>query len=125
MTESDFPTERVCKLEDDIRKELQTESTFLKEDVKDELTGVKDELMGVTSDIALSKQERQDDTLELRKTIEKTTTANQEMINEKITEIGQKFEELKIERSGKNCEFQGFFSINVELIYKHTNILIT
>ncbi|KAL9951380.1 hypothetical protein ACROYT_G044034 [Oculina patagonica] len=100
MTESDFPTERVCKLEDDIRKELQTESTFLKEDVKEELTSVKDGLMGVRSDFALAKQERQEDTLKLRKTIEKTTVASQEMINEKIAEIGQKFEELKIERSG-------------------------
>ncbi|KAL9973815.1 hypothetical protein ACROYT_G020318 [Oculina patagonica] len=83
LTESDFPTQRVCQLEDDIKKELQTESKFLKENVKDELTGVKDELVGVRLDI-------------------KSTAANQEiMMNEKIAEINQKIEELKTtEQSG-------------------------
>ncbi|KAL9973817.1 hypothetical protein ACROYT_G020320 [Oculina patagonica] len=83
LTESDFPTQRVCQLEDDIKKELQAVNKFLKEDVKDELTGVKDELMGVRSDI-------------------KSTAANQEiMMNEKIAEINQKIEELKTtEQSG-------------------------
>ncbi len=84
LTESDFPTQRVSQLADDIKKELQAESKFLKEDVKDELIGVKDELMGVRSDI-------------------KTTAANQEiMMNEKIAEINQKIEELKTtKQSGK------------------------
>ncbi|KAL9973819.1 hypothetical protein ACROYT_G020322 [Oculina patagonica] len=83
LTESDFPTQRVSQLEDDIKKELQAVNKFLKEDVKDELTGVKDELMGVRSDI-------------------KSTAANQEiMMNEKIAEINQKIEELKTtEQSG-------------------------
>ena len=80
MTESDFPTEKVCKLKDDITKELLRQITFLKENVEDEL-------MGVRSDLAQSRQERQEDSLELRKTIEKTATANQEMTNEKIAEI--------------------------------------
>ena len=102
LAESDFPIQRVRRLENDIKRELQTVSTFLKEDVKDELIGVKYELMGVKSDISLSKQERREDTLELRKTIEKTATANQEIIEEKIAEISQKIEELKIERAGKN-----------------------
>ncbi|KAL9973818.1 hypothetical protein ACROYT_G020321 [Oculina patagonica] len=100
LTESDFPTQRVCQLEDDIKKELQTERIFLKEDVKDELTDVKDEIKGVRSDIAQSKQKRQEDNLELRKTIENTAAANQEMITQKIAEINQKIEELKTERSG-------------------------
>ena len=52
LTASDFPTQRVRQLEDDIKKELQTVNAFLKEDVKDELTGVKDELTCVRSDIA-------------------------------------------------------------------------
>ena len=94
MTESDFPTEKVCKLKDDITKELLTEITFLKENVKDEL-------MGMRSDLAHSRQERQEDTLQLRKIIEKAT-ANQEITNEKITEMSQKFEDLlKTERPGK------------------------
>ena len=54
LTEADFPTERVRLLEDDIKKELQAENKFLKEDVNDEL-------MGVRSDIAQMNQERQKD----------------------------------------------------------------
>ena len=90
LTESDFPTEKVCKLKDDIKKELQTENTFLKENVEDEL-------MGLRSDLAQLRQERQGDTLELRKTIEKAT-ANQEMASEKIAEIKELFQ---TERPGK------------------------
>ena len=97
LTASDFPTQRIRQLEDDIKKAIQTASTFLKEDVKDEL-------MGVRSDISQLKQERQQDTLELRKTFEKTAAANQEMTNERIAEINQKIEELKIERSGETLK---------------------
>ena len=79
LTESDFPTQKVCNLKDDITKELLTEITFLKENVEAEL-------MGMRSDLAQSRQERQEDSLDLRKTIEKAT-ANQEMTNEKITEM--------------------------------------
>ena len=127
LTEADFPTERVRQLEDDIRKVLQAESAFLKEDVKDELIGIR-------SDIAQSNQERQEDvdrtaretkeeihelkkqldlhqeewkeeTLESRrtadKTIETTTAANQEM-NENIAKLNHTFDEvLKNKRSGK------------------------
>ena len=94
LTESDFPTEKVCKLKDDITKELRTENTFLRENVEDKL-------MGIRSDFAQSRQERQQDSLKLRKTIEKAT-ANQEMTNEKITEMSQKFEDLiTTERPGK------------------------
>ena len=90
MTESDFPTEKVCKLKDDIAKTLLAENTFLKENVEDELQGMR-------SDLAQSRQKLQEDSLELRKTIEKAT-ANQEMTNEKITEIQDL---LKTERPGK------------------------
>ncbi|XP_078370506.1 uncharacterized protein LOC144654284 isoform X2 [Oculina patagonica] len=93
LSASDFPTQRVCQLEAEIKKELQTERTFLKEDVKEEIKCVR-------SDIAQSKQERQEDTLELKKTIENTAAANQEMINEKIAEINQTIKELKTEIPG-------------------------
>ena len=62
LTQSDFPTQRVHQLEDEIKKELQTKSKYLKKDVKDEIAGVKDELMGVRSDISQLKEERQEDT---------------------------------------------------------------
>ena len=91
LTESDFPTEKVQRLEDDIRKELQTENTFLKEEVKDELTEVR-------SDIAHLEQKRQEeakllqeshkeDTVDLKTKIETANAASQEMINEKFAEF--------------------------------------
>ena len=90
LTESDFPTEKICKLKDDIAKDLLTQNKFLKENVEDQL-------MGMRSDFAQSRQER----LELRNTIEKAT-ANHEMTNEKIAEMNQKLEDLlKTERTGK------------------------
>ena len=79
LTESDFPTEKVFKLKDDITKKLQTENTFLKENVEDELIGVR-------SDLAQSRQ----DSLELREKIENA--------NEKIVEFKDL---LKTERPGK------------------------
>ena len=95
LTESDFPTEKVCKLKDDITKELLTEITFLKENVEDEL-------MGMRSDLAQSRQERQEHSIELRKTIEKATANQAEMTNEKIAEMNQKFEDLiNTQRPGK------------------------
>jgi len=83
LTESDFPTEKVCRLKDDITKELQTENTFLKENVEDQLIGVR-------SDLAQSRQEQQEDLSEMRKTIEKATADQTE-----IKEL------LKTERPGK------------------------
>ena len=53
--------------------------------------------MGMRSDLAQSRQERQEDSLELRKTIEKAT-ANQEIINENIAEVKKL---LNTERPGK------------------------
>jgi len=83
LTESDFPSEKVCKLKEDITMELLTEITFLKENVEDELRGVR-------SDFAQSRRERQEESLELRKTIEKAITNQAE-----IKEL------LKTERPGK------------------------
>ena len=60
LTEADFPTQRVRTLEDEIKKELQAESAFLKEDVKDELVGVKDELVEIRSGIMQLNQERKE-----------------------------------------------------------------
>ena len=94
LTKAHFPTEKVSKLNDDITKELQTENSFLRENVEDEL-------MGLRSDLAQSRQERQEDSLELRKIIEKATT-NQEKTNEKIAEMNQKLEDpLQTGRPGK------------------------
>ena len=77
----------MCKLKDGITKELQTENTFLRENVRDEVIGMK-------SDLVQSRKERQ----ELKKTMEQTT-AYQEMTKEKIAEMNQKFEDLlKTER---------------------------
>ena len=83
-------TPETHKLVLDIRKKLPSEITFLKENLEDEL-------MGMSSDIAQSRQKRQEHSLELRKTIE-NATANQETTNEKITEVK---ELLKTDRPGK------------------------
>ena len=61
LTEADFPAQRVRTLEDEMRKELQAESVFLKEDVKDQLVGMKDELVGIRSDIMQLNQESKED----------------------------------------------------------------
>ncbi|KAJ7365025.1 hypothetical protein OS493_007665 [Desmophyllum pertusum] len=74
LTEADFPTERVRQLEDDIRKVLQAESAFLKEDVKDELIGIR-------SDIAQSNQERQED-------VDRTARETKEEIHELKEAVG-------------------------------------
>ena len=102
LNDSDFPTEKVFKLKDDITKELRTENTFLKENVEDKL-------MGMRSDLTQLRQERQEDSSELRKTIEKATAINQEMTNEKIAEVK---ELLKTERPGKKPALQGFSYIS-------------
>ena len=49
LTEADFPTLRVRTLEDEIRRELQAENAFLKEDVKDELVRIRSDIMQVES----------------------------------------------------------------------------
>ena len=54
LTEQDFPIGKVRKLEENIRNEFKVENTFLKEDVKEEL-------MGIRSDIAQFNQEQQRD----------------------------------------------------------------
>ena len=91
LTESDFPTEKVQRLEDDIRKELQTESTFLKEEVKDELTGIRSDIAHLNQkrqeEAKLLQESHKEDTADLKKTIETTNATSQEMINEKFAEF--------------------------------------
>ena len=54
LIEADFPIEKVRKLEDEIKKELRAECTFLKDQVENKL-------MGIRSDIAEANQERRDE----------------------------------------------------------------
>ena len=155
LTEADFPIQSVRALEDDIRKELQAETAFLKDAVKDTLTGirsdiaqmtkerqedveqaarerkeiqelqtqleedirnghkeeikflkedVKDVLMSIRTDIAQSNQEREKDVEQAareRKEWKEDTTATNEEIRGKVSELKRKFDEiLKNKRSG-------------------------
>ena len=54
LTEADFPIERVRRLEDEIKKELQAECSFLRFQVENYL-------MGIRSDIAEANQERRNE----------------------------------------------------------------
>ena len=91
LTESDFPTEKVRRLEDGIRKELQTESTFLKEEVKDELTEVRSDIAHLDQkrqeEAKLLQESHKEDTVDLKTKIETANAASQEMINEKFAEF--------------------------------------
>ena len=91
LTESDFPTEKVQRLEDDIRKELQTESTFLKEEVKDELTEIRSDIAHLDQkrqeEAKLLQESHKEDTVELKTKIETANAASQEMMNEKFAEF--------------------------------------
>ncbi|XP_078382440.1 uncharacterized protein LOC144665142 [Oculina patagonica] len=119
LTESDFPTERVRQLDEDIKSELQADKKFLEEEVKDELQGIR-------SDIAQSNQVRQRDLIEaeaerkkefkeltnqlqvgenalkeeIRKTAEKNIKANRE-ITEKLDDI------IKSKESGTKVSLPG------------------
>lgn len=93
LTDSDFPTEKVHKLEREIRKELQADKNFLQEDVKEELCCMKDEVQCIRSDIAqlrTSEDER-----------EKVTTAANQEVKENIAELKEKVENMiKSQRPG-------------------------
>ena len=84
LTDSDFPTEEVHKMEREIRKELQANKTFL-QDVKEELCHVKDELQCIRSDIA------QLQTIEDER--EKATTATNQETKDSIAELKEKVED--------------------------------
>ena len=83
LTEADFPTERVRKLEDDIKEELQVDKKFLKEQVNDQLIGIR-------SDIAQATQEIQNDA-------ERAATERKEETQELKNQLQLKTEELKEE----------------------------
>lgn len=102
LTELDFPTELVQKLEREIKKELQTDKTFLQEEVKEvqeevkeELCCIKDEVLGLRSDIARlqsSEDERE----------KATTNANKE-VKENIAELMENFDNIfKRQRPGND-----------------------
>ena len=88
LTETDFPIEKVRKLEDGIRKELQAERTFLKEEVKDEL-------MSMRSDIAEANQERRDEA-------EQTVTE----IKEEIRQLKHQLQEQNKERKKETSDHE-------------------
>ena len=73
LTESDFPTEKVQKLEDDVRKELQKINEFLKEEVSDDL-------------LRLQKSQKEG-TEELKKTIQSANATVQGTIETKFAEF--------------------------------------
>ena len=73
LTESDFPTEKVRKLEDDVRKELQKRNEFLKEEVID--------------DLHLLQKSQKEGTEELKKTIESANATTQDTIETKFAEL--------------------------------------
>lgn len=93
LTDSDFSTEMVHKLEREIRKELQADKTFLQEHIKEELCHMKDEVQCIRSDIAqlqTSDDER-----------EKATTATNQKVKDSISELKEKVEDMiKSQRPG-------------------------
>ena len=73
LTESDFPTEKVRKLEDDVRKELQKRNEFLEEEVID--------------DLHLLQKSQKEGIEELKKTIESANATTQGTIETKFAEL--------------------------------------
>ena len=73
LTESDFPTEKVQKLEDDVRKELQKRNEFLEEEVID--------------DLQLLQKSQKEGTEELKKTIKSANATTQGTIETKFAEF--------------------------------------
>ena len=73
LTESDFPTEKVRKLEDDVKKELQKKNEFLEEEVID--------------DLQLLQKSQKEGTEELKKTIESANATTQGTIETKFAEF--------------------------------------
>ena len=73
LTESDFPIEKVRKLEDDVRKELQKRNEFLEEEVID--------------DLQLLQKSQKEGTEELKKTIKSANATTQGTIETKFAEF--------------------------------------
>ena len=89
LTEADFPTQRVRSLEDEIKRELQAESAFLREDVKDELVGIR-------SDIMQLNQERKED-------VTRTGRERREEIHELQNQLR---EDIRKERQGQRASLK-------------------
>ena len=73
LTGSDFPTEKVRKLEDDVRKELQKKNEFLEEEVID--------------DLQLLQKSQKEGTEEIKKTIKSANATTQSTIETKFAEF--------------------------------------
>jgi len=120
LTEADFPTQRVRTLEDEIKKELQAESAFLKEDVKDELVGMKDELVGIRSDITQLNQERKED-------VTRVTRERKDEIQELQSQLR---EDIRKEHQGQRtslkelqeCVKQEFQSIRSDIVQSNQEL---
>ena len=87
LTGSDFPTEKVRKLEDDVRKELQKRNEFLEEEVID--------------DLQLLQKSQKEGTEELKKTIKSANATTQGTIETKFAEL---LTESRLVREGMKDE---------------------
>ena len=90
LTDSDFPTEMVHKLEREIRKELQADNTFLQKDVKEELRCIRSDI----AQLKTTEDER-----------EKVTTATNQEVKESIAELKGM---IKNQRPGNICNILSF-----------------
>ena len=100
LTEADFPIERVRKLEDEIKKELQAECAFLRYQVENYL-------MGIRSDIAEANQERRNETertvTEIKEEIEQLENQLQEQMKRETLELKETIRS-NIEQSNQTRE---------------------
>lgn len=104
---TDFPTERVRALEEDIRKASQAENQFLREEVKDRL-------LEVRSDIAQSIQELQDshkrtetERKEELQSLDHKLQLVKEELKEELRNTVEKSKEKSEEKSAVNQEVTG------------------
>ena len=99
-TDADFPIERVRKLEDEIKKELQAECAFLRYQVENYL-------MGIRSDIAEANQERRNETertvTEIKEEIEQLENQLQEQMKRETLELKETIRS-NIEQSNQTRE---------------------
>ena len=100
LTDADFPIERVRKLEDEIKKELQAECAFLRYQVENYL-------MGIRSDIAEANQERRNETertvTEIKEEIEQLENQLQEQMKRETLELKETIRS-NIEQSNQTRE---------------------
>ena len=100
LTDADFPIERVRKLEDEIKKELQAKCAFL-------IYQVENYLMGIRSDIAEANQERRNETertvTEIKEEIEQLKNQLQEQMKRETLELKETIRS-NIEQSNQTRE---------------------